>query len=162
MGTIFHGSYASATSASCLGVRNSPTRLCSKEGKRWRPEPKPQTEQNNAGEFQEFSYVSPQQRRGNISKGTTALSFSTQAVAIISVIHLSGHNLLSSKTDCLPFTSSHFKLIQLCAFWERRSQQQGFSQRNAIRQLKPAASLACWEKRRQSRWGLQQMPQEFC
>lgn len=81
-------SYASLTSASCLGIRNSPTGYCSKEGKRWRPEPKTQTEQINAGEFQEFSYVSPQQRRRNTSKGTTALSFPTQAVAIISIIHL--------------------------------------------------------------------------
>lgn len=87
-GTILHDSYASLTRASCLGIRNSPTGYRSKEGKRWRPEPKTQTEQINAGEFQEFSYVSPQQRRGNTSKGTTALSFPTQAVAIISIIHL--------------------------------------------------------------------------
>lgn len=39
-GTIFHGNYASTASASCLGIRNSPTGFCSKEGKRWRPEPK--------------------------------------------------------------------------------------------------------------------------
>lgn len=108
--TIFHGSYASATSASCLAIRNSPTGFCSKEGKRWTPEPKTQTEHINTGEFQEFSYVSPQQRRGNTSKGTTALSFSTQAVAIISIIHLLGQNLLSSKINSvcllLPVTSS--------------------------------------------------------
>lgn len=55
--------------------------------RRERDEPKTQTEQINAGEFQEFSYVSPQQRRENTSKGTTALSFPTEAVAIIS-IHL--------------------------------------------------------------------------
>lgn len=93
-GTTLYGNsyawrYTRATSPSCLGITNSPAGFCSKERKIWRPEPKTLTaEQAKAGEFQVFSYVSPQQRRGNKSKGTTALSFSTWAASILSIIHL--------------------------------------------------------------------------
>jgi len=88
-------------------------------------------EQTKAGEFQVFSYVSPQQRRGNKSKGTTAFSFSTWAVSIISLIHLLKRNLLSRKINSvcllLTVTSSWFSFVP--SWKEKVSSELGFSEK---------------------------------